>query len=363
MNSFHIRALVSGAVALCLAGVTPVIAQQTTFSTAEASALTVSAAKPQTKDWAKVIPASGWLTAWQEAVVASETSGLRVTDVLVDVGSVVSKGQTLATLSQDSVLADLHKQEAAVDIAKANLAEAKANADRARKVSGAGAISDQQANQYLITEQTTTATLASEQAALESEKIKLKQTTIVAADDGIVSSRSATLGTVVSSGTELFRLIRQQRIEWQAEVAAQYLPQIKQGLSAVISGPDNERIEGKVRLVAPTVSTSTGRVIVYVELPALATPRVGLYASGAISLGVTTALTVPETALVFRDGINYLFTVNANNHVTRVRVDVGRRLDGLVEITSGLAADAQVVVAGGAFLSDNAVVKLAEAGQ
>ncbi|MFT4184680.1 MAG: efflux RND transporter periplasmic adaptor subunit, partial [Rhizobium sp.] len=226
---------------------------------AASPALTVSLTVPAKREWPETVPASGWLKPWQEAIVASETSGLRITEVLVDVGSVVTKGQTLVRLSQDSVLADIRKQEAAVITAQASLAKAKANADRARQLRPSGALSDEKITEYLADEQTATASLASEEAALDSEKIKLGQTTITAADDGLITSRSADLGAVVSTGTELFRMVRQQRVEWQAEVSARYLPRISEGLSVAINGPDGQAIDGKVRLVGPSVSTDTSR--------------------------------------------------------------------------------------------------------
>lgn len=327
---------------------------------AAATALTVSLTAPAQRDWPETVPASGWLKPWQEAVIASETSGLRITDVLVDVGSVVTKGQTLVRLSQESVLADLRKQEAAVATAKASLSKAKANADRARQLQPSGALSDEKIVEYLADEQTATASLASEQAALDSEKIKLAQTTITAVDDGLITSRSADLGAVVSAGTELFRMVRQQRIEWQAEVSARYLPLISQGLSVQVDGPEGHVIKGKVRLVGPSVSTDTSRAIVYVTLPADARPRTGLYVTGSIELQTSPALTVPETAIVFRDGISYVFTASEDQRVQRVRVETGRRNNGEVEIVSGIDRTSKVVTSGGAFLSDNDLVKIAE---
>jgi len=325
---------------------------------AAAPALTVSFATPAQREWPETVPASGWLKPWQEAIIASETSGLRVIDVLVDVGSVVTKGQTLVRLSQESVLADLRKQAAAVATANANLTKAKANADRARQLRPSGALSDEKIAEYLADEETATASLASEEAALDSAKIKLDQTTVKAADDGLITSRSAELGAVVSTGTELFRLVRQQRIEWQAEVSARYLPRISEGLSVTIRGPDDRPIQGKVRLVGPSVSTNTSRAIVYVALPADVRPRVGLYVTGSIELQTTPALTVPETAIVFRDGINYVFTVGEEMRVRRVRVETGRRNNGEVEIVSGVDRSSNVVTSGGAFLSDNDLVKI-----
>ncbi|WP_406869906.1 MULTISPECIES: efflux RND transporter periplasmic adaptor subunit [Rhizobium] len=346
--------------ALCVAAALLFSFRGAAAEQAAAPALTVSLTAPEQRDWPETVPASGWLKPWQEAVIASETSGLRITDVLVDVGSVVTKGQTLVRLSQESVLADLRKQEAAVETAKASLAKAKANADRARQLQPSGALSDEKIVEYLADEQTAEATLKSEEAALDSEKIKLAQTTVAAVDDGLITSRSADLGAVVSAGTELFRMVRQQRIEWQAEVSARYLPRISEGLRVKINGPDNEFIEGKVRLVGPSVSTDTSRTIVYVALPADARPRTGLYVTGNIELQTSPALTVPETAIVFRDGISYVFTAAADQRVQRVRVETGRRNNGEVEIVSGIERSAKVVTSGGAFLSNNDLVKIAE---
>ncbi|HWT58769.1 MAG TPA: efflux RND transporter periplasmic adaptor subunit [Rhizobium sp.] len=327
---------------------------------AAAPALTVSLTTPVQRDWPETVPASGWLKPWQEAIIASETGGLRITDVLVDVGSVVTKGQTLVRLSQEGVLADLRKQEAAVENAKASLSKANANADRARQLQPSGALSDEKIVEYLADEQTATASLASEEAALDSEKIKLAQTTITAVDDGVITSRSANLGAVVSAGTELFRMVRQQRVEWQAEVSARYLPRISEGLSVRINGPDGQVIDGKVRLVGPSVSTDTSRAIVYVALPTDVRLRTGLYVTGNIELQTSPALTVPETAIVFRDGISYLFTSGEDQRVKKVRVETGRRNNGEVEIVSGIDRSAKVVNSGGAFLSDNDLVKIAE---
>ncbi|AJD43702.1 RND family efflux transporter protein (plasmid) [Rhizobium gallicum bv. gallicum R602sp] len=324
-----------------------------------APALTVSLVTPAQREWPETVPASGWLKPWQEAIIASETSGLRITDVLADVGSTITKGQALVQLSKDSVLADLRKQEAAVVTAKANLTKAKANADRARQLRPSGALSDEKIVEYLADEQTATASLESEEAALDSAKIKLSQSTIVAVDDGLITSRSAELGAVVSAGTELFRLVRQQRVEWQAEVSAHYLGRISGGLSVEINRPDGHPIHGKVRLVGPSISTNTSRAIVYVALPADVRPRVGLYVTGSIELQTTPALTIPETAIVFHDGISYVFTADEDKRVKRVRVETGRRNNGEVEMLSGIDRSSKVVTSGGAFLSDNDLVNIA----
>ena len=333
--------------------VEPALAQET-----EAAALTIAVAKPAERQWPEAIPASGWLKPWHEAVIAAEIGGLRVTDVLADVGSIVSKNQPLARLADETLRAELRKEEAVLASAKADLAKARASADRARKVQGSGALSEEKITEYLIAEQTAIAGVESAEASLESQKIKLAQATILAPDDGLITARSVQLGAVVSSGTELFRLVRQQRVEWQAEVSARYLPRIKEGLTATIVSPEGRRVKGTVRLVGPTVSTDTGRVLAYVALPAETHPPIGLYVTGQIELATTQAIAVPETALVMRDGIAYVFTVDADRRASRVRVETGRRSGSEVEILSGLDLWADVVTSGGAFLSDRALVRV-----
>jgi HlyD family secretion protein len=179
-----------------------------------------------------MIAASGGLFAWQEGVIAAGTGGLRVMAVAVDVGDKVHLGQVLAVLDQDTVQAELDQQEARVAQVRAALAEARANGDRARNVKDKGAMSEQQITQYLIAEEAAKANLAAAEAARDMERIRLNQTQVLAVDDGVISSRGATLGTVVQVGTELFRLVRQGRVEWRAEVTAEQLAQIQPGQEA-----------------------------------------------------------------------------------------------------------------------------------
>lgn len=353
-----VAACVAGAMVSSFAPNDPALAQGAAKAEVEeAVVLTVSLVQPQVRNWPESVPVGGWLKPWHEAIIAAELGGLRIDELLADVGSEVKKGEPLAYLAKGTVLADLKKQEAQVKSAEADLAKAKTNADRARKVQGSGALSDEKVTEYLIAEQTAEASLESAKADLESQRIQVEQTTIRAVDDGQITSRSAQLGQVVSSGTELFRLLRQEKVEWQAEVSAIYLPQLTPGLDAVIEGPDGNEINGTVRLVGPTIDTDTGRAIIYVSLPQESNPRVGLYASGSILLGSKDGLTVPESALVFRDGINYVFSVGPDKRAKRLLVKTGRRIDNEVEILSGIENTDNVVKSGGAFLSDGALVK------
>ena len=326
-----------------------------TPSAAPASAnagLSVTAVQLQQLNWRRTQQFAGGLFAWQTASIASEEAGLRIAEVLVDVGSVVKRGQLLARLADDSVRADLRAQEAAVVQARAKLAQAKAEADRSRAVRDSGALSEQQVTSYVIAEQTAQGSLDAALATLDTQRIKLGHTRILAVDDGVVSSRSATLGNVVASGTELFQLVRQRRVEWRAEVTGKQLSALKPGQLAKITLPDGSQVQGRLRIVGPTLDSSTRNGLAYVDLPVGSAASAGMYVRGEIDTGEAPALVVPASAVVLRDGSSYVFEKDGAAKVAQRQVQTGRRIGDLVEITSGIGAQATLVLSGGAFLKD-----------
>ncbi|ATQ78879.1 efflux transporter periplasmic adaptor subunit [Massilia violaceinigra] len=331
-------------------------------------ALTVTTTKPSPATLAIKLGANGNVAAWQEAVIGSESGGLRLTDVKVNVGDVVKKGQVLAVFSADTVNADVAQARAGLLEAEANAAEAVANAARARTLETSGALSAQQISQYKTAEQTAKARIASARAALSSQQLRLKYTQVVAPDDGVISARAATVGSVVGVGTELFRMIRQGRLEWRAEVTAAELARIKPGTSAVVKAANGSELTGKVRMIAPTIDPQTRSALVYVDLPpatasataatsANAPFKAGMFASGQFELGTSDAMTVPQQAVVVRDGFSYVFRLNQDGRVSQLKVQAGRRLGDRIEVSKGLTADSLVVVSGAGFLNDGDLVR------
>ena len=252
-------------------------------------ALTVTTAKPEQSRLPLSLAANGNVAAWQEAVIGSESK-------------------------------------------------------RARALQSSGALSEQQITQYITAERTAAARVASAKATLAQQQLRLKHTKIVAPDAGLISARSATVGAVAGVGTEMFRMIRQGRLEWRAEVTAAELPRIKPGQKVV------------VRTVAPTVDAQSRVALVYVDLPpalsANAPLKAGMFASGQFALGESAALTVPQQAVAVRDGFAYVFRLNTDGRVSQLKVTTGRRLGDRVEVTGGLPADALVVTSGAGFLND-----------
>ena len=360
-----LAAAAAAAAALALGGAALLVRADDKKAAAAAAgpkaALTVTAVQAQSARLPLRVPANGNLAAWQEASVGAESNGSRLAEVRVNVGDVVKRGQVLALFAADMAQADVAQIKAAVAEAEATLAEAAVNAQRARDLQASGALSDQQISQFMTAERTAQARLEAQRAAARVQQLRLQQTQVLAPDDGVISSRSATVGAVVPSGQELFRLIRQGRLEWRAEVAATELAAIKPGQTVQVTPAGGLPITGKVRMVAPTVDAATRNGIVYVDLPAPGPAKAGMFARGEFEIGVSTALTLPQTAVLLRDGFSYVFVIGADAKVSQTKVAVGQRNGERIEITSGLAAGVRVVSAGGGFLTDGDLVRVVDA--
>ena len=157
----------------------------------------------------------------------------------------------------------------------------------------------------------------------------------------------------------MFRLIRGGRLEWRAEVPSADLGRVKPGAAAVLIAPGGETGKGAVRAVAPSIDPQTRNGLVYVDLPASPAVRAGMFARGEFELGRAPALTLPQTAIVLREGFATLFRLEGEDRVAQVKVVLGRRSGERIEVVSGLQAGMRVVESGAGFLADGDAVKVA----
>jgi RND family efflux transporter MFP subunit len=343
-----------------IVGVKTVYAQSTAPKAEPRPALTVTVTRAQTQNLSQRVSANGTVAAWQEASIGAEIGGLRLTEVRVNVGDQVKAGQVLAVFAADNVLAEISQAKAAMNEAKAVAAEAQANADRARALQPSGVISAQQFNQSLTAEATAKARVESAQALMAVHELRLRQTQVKAPDSGVISSRSASVGAVVGLGTELFRQIRGNRLEWRADMVSSELFQIKAGQKVNIQAAAGGTVTGTVRMVAPTVDGQNRTGTVYVDLPpnAMLSLKPGMYARGDFEFGSSSAALVPQQSVVIRDGFSQIFVVQADQRVKLFKVNLGRRQGEWLEVISGLPAEANVVVRGAGFLTAGDLVKV-----
>lgn len=327
--------------------------------------LTVTTTTPQRTLLPLTLSANGNLAAWQEASVGAEAGGLRIAEVRVNVGDRVRRGQVLATFASDTLRAEAAQARASLAEAEASAAEAAANADRARSLSATGALSASQINQYVTGEKTAQARVQAARALYQAQQVRLSQSAVRAPDDGIISARSATVGAVVGNGTELFRLIRKGRLEWRAEVTSTELGRITTGTTAMITAASGARLRGRVRTIGPTVDPQNRVALVYVDVqplpgPAAGSARAGMYARGEFDLGAVPTLTVPQQAVVVREGFNYVYRVNPDNRVSQLKVQLGRIAGDRMEVLSGVTDGARIVASGAGFLNDGDLVRVVD---
>lgn len=323
-------------------------------------ALSVTLTRATPGQWPLTLAANGNIAAWQEAIVGAEASGLRIDEVLANVGDRVRKGQLLVRLQSETVGAEVAQTRASLQEAQATQAEAAVNADRARQLQSTGAMSNQQIDQFLTAEQVAQARVAVLQAKLKADAIRLTQTQIRAPDDGSISARLATIGAVVQPGQELFRLIRRDRLEWRAEVPAADLLRIRPGMKATLFTASGTPAPGAVRMVAPTVDAATRSGLVYIDLTQPKDAKAGMFARGEIELGNSRALTLPQSAVQMRDGFHYVYRLDGDNKVTQTKVSVGRRSGERIEITGGIDDKARIVESGVGFLADGDTVRVVD---
>jgi RND family efflux transporter MFP subunit len=326
-------------------------------SVPEVTALTVTVATIETRSMETMVMATGTVVAWEELPIAAEVTGLAITEVIVEEGDRVEKGQLLARLNDLQLQAQIEEQRASILEAEAVLEAAQAELRRGQDLAARNVISKQDAENRATAEKTAKARVAVAEARLAHLNAQLAQTGIHAPADGYVSKKSAVLGQVVQTGAELFRIVREGRLEVDAQVPEGDLFGLAPGGQARVFDPVGGVVEAEVRTVAPIVDPRTRLGIVSVALPSDSGLKPGMFARVEIATDQPMALAVPQKALVWRNDQNAVFTVRDGTASLRP-VKTGLRRDGWIEITDGLALGDRVAIDGAGFLKDGDKVRV-----
>jgi len=301
------------------------------------------------------VPATGTIYPWQEVIIAAEVGGYRVADVLVDVGTRVAKGQPLVRLSGDMLKADLDSKRAALRSAEAAEINASAALHRGEMVSTSGALSAADLDRLKSEQVAAQARVETARVDVSTSELRARYGTVTAPDSGVITARTVSVGQIAQAGAEMLRMLRQNRVEWRAEVPEAQLARIKVGQSATLLAVDGTTLNGKVRAVAPTVQTSNRTGLVYVDIVG-GVARPGMFARGEIASGKGPAMLLPVSSVVMQDGYSYVFVLKDRNVVERRLVQqVGVHGDAM-EIASGVAVGEIVAVKGAGFLKDGDTV-------
>jgi RND family efflux transporter MFP subunit len=319
---------------------------------------TVTAAAVRLVDLPRVLTASGTVSPWEEVPVGAETGGLVATAVYVDEGAYVRQGQPLVQLNDSLLRAQVRQQEAQVATARANLARDDAALTRAQELKERGYLSQAGLDTAVANQRSSSAALQAAEAALSESRTRLSQTVIRAPVAGRVISRSVTRGQIVQPGAELFRMVRDGRLELDAQIPEADLPLVRAGQTATVSGDEGLAVTGTVRIVTPEVDGQTRLGVARIALPAGATVRPGMFARAEIDVGAQPSFVVPSGAIVYREGKPGVYVIGAGNAVTFRPVTTGGRQGDDLAVT-GVRAGERVVVSGSGFLGDGDRVTVA----
>jgi len=325
-----------------------------------AAGQTVSVATASLTSQPRMVTASGSVSAWEEVPVGAETGGLVATSVFVDEGSYVRQGQPLVQLNDALLRAQLRQQQAGVQTAEANAARDQAALGRAQELKDKGFLSQASLDTALANQRASNANLASARASLSETQTRLSQATLRAPVSGLIISRSVTKGQIVAAGTEMFRMVRDGRLELDAQVPETELGLIRAGQSATISSDQVGQTTGRVRIVTPEVNADNRLGVARIALAGSGGFRPGMFARAQIDVGSQPTITVPTASVLYRENRSGVFVVTADSHVRFQPVSVLSRSTTLTSV-SGLAAGARVVVEGAGFLGDGDRVTVASA--
>ena len=324
---------------------------------------------------------TGTLVPRDEILVSPEVEGLRITDLLVEEGDRVTKGQVLAKLSLEMIVtqeasnaAAIARAEAAIVQAQSQIVQAEAanvearqSLERAQALSKTGnataAVLEQRVSAAQGAEgrlaaargglQSAQADLATARAAGAEIALRRARTDIRAPEAGIINRRTARIGaTATAVGEPLFRLIARGEIELEGEVPETSLARIQVGNPASLDLDDGRQLRGKVRRVYPEVDRATRLGKVRIRLGDDPVLRIGAFARGNVEVARRTGVAVPVSSLLYAADGRASVLVAKDGRVEARPVTTGLSAEGFTEIRAGVAAGESVVARAGSFLRD-----------
>ncbi len=331
-----------------------------TITQAQRPALTVEAIQPMPQEWPVEILASGPIEAREEAIVSCESACGRIEALFADEGDSVSRGETIARLSQAIPQANHRSAAASVAQAAARLSEVNALLLRNKALAEKGFLSEQALASSAASAQEAQAALAAARANADAALAQLSERVVLAPESGIILARNAKIGMTPAPGQELFRILARGEMQWRALIPQRDASLLKEGTTATLHLPDSQTATATFRALSPLPDEPSRMAIALFSLSPESSARLGMLPQGKIQVGVSRALTIPLSSLVVSDGSHYAFEIGADSRVIRRKLTIGRIRDGHAEILSGLSDKSRAVLAGSAFLRDGDLIRVAE---
>ena len=308
---------------------------------------------------ANLITASGTLAARRELPVGVAGEGGQVSRVLVDAGTWVRAGQTLAVIDQSVQNQQAQSAQANIKVAQADARLAQSELDRAMKLVERGFISQADIDRKTATRDSANARVNVARAQSNELQARSSRLNIVAPAAGIVLERNVEPGQVVGAGSGvLFRIAKGGEMELQAELSEADLAKLGVGVSATVTPVGSEQsFTGQVWQLSPVINPQSRLGIARVALPYKDALRPGGFANAEISSGASVAPVLPESAVQNDAEGSYVFVVGEGDKIVRRNVQTGIVTANGIAITGGLNGSERVVLYAAGFLNPGDKVK------
>lgn len=310
----------------------------------------------------------GSTSALQETVIYARTSGY-IASLNADIGDHVKAGQLLATIASPEVDQQLLEARARLEEGKANLALAQTRLNRFKDMFKKSVATDQELDDAQATYNTQLAALRVGEAVVTRLETDQSYQKVVAPFDGVITQRKIDLGSLITAGSgtnvsSLFALQQQTTMRVFVDVPQSWADSIGPGTQATVELREfpNETFRAQVVRTSRSLDPLTRTLRTELHLPNTDGRLIaGSYAQVHLSVDNTRgALTIPASTLVIDSAGVSVATVTADNRIAHTPVKLGRDFGREVEVTSGLTADARLVVSPRDDLRDGETVTVVE---
>lgn len=317
----------------------------------------VTVVKALPRRFARTALVSGEVRPIEDVNVFAPTTGVRVSEVLVEIGDIVEKGQPLARL--DAGVADAQIMAAEAEYQEARIEQARAAEEYARikPIADSGALSKEEVETRRAAAAAADARVAAKKAALAQVNARMQGGYIRSPAEGLVIERNARIGEFADQSA-LFRIVGGNRLEVAAAVSEKDMLMLKAGQNATFSTGDGAPVEATLRRPAVAVDPQTGTGLALFDLPLGSDVRTGMYLRGEVEVAESEHLAAPQTAISYASGAPSVFVI-LDGKARLTPVTLGARNGDYVAILSGVKEGDEIAASGGAFLLDGDSVRVA----
>jgi len=307
------------------------------------------------------VPLAGTLRPVDQTTLKSEVAA-KVSEVLVQEGQPVKKGDVLVRLDTEDLTSRLNERVANLESAKAQLALAEKNRSMKLNLQQKGYAAQAAVDEVESAYRTSAASVRAMQAQVDLARKALEDAVVRSPMNGFVAERSVNPGDKVPVDGNLLVLVDLSRLEIEAPVPTNEIALVAVGQSALfrVPGLEGREFTGQVERINPTTRTGSRSIPVYIRVEnGEQVLRGGMFASGDIVVReARDVLAVPPDAVRGEQSQRYVLKLDGER-IVRQPVEISTDATAtLVAVKSGLAEDDIVVSAPSITLEPGTLVRI-----